>query len=155
MVDQTNSSVAMAADYAMPTAVKPDLRTRLQNFIPKLVLAPSLALILVFVYGFIIFSVYLSFTGSRILPSYDWVGLENYEKLFRLRHWSIAIKKPWHFRRLVYRNLYSHRPEPCDFSGPEDPRRRLLASNLPVPDGAQLHRDRYCMEVVPRSGHRA
>ena len=92
MVDQTTSSVAMAADYQAPTAVKPDLRTRLQNLIPKLVLSPSLALILVFVYGFIIFSVYLSFTGSRILPVYDWVGLENYEKLFRLRHWSIAIK---------------------------------------------------------------
>nr|WP_037036009.1 sugar ABC transporter permease [Pseudovibrio sp. JE062] len=82
----------MAADYQAPTAVKPDLRTRLQNLIPKLVLSPSLALILVFVYGFIIFSVYLSFTGSRILPVYDWVGLENYEKLFQLRHWSIAIK---------------------------------------------------------------
>ncbi|EEA96724.1 binding-protein-dependent transport systems inner membrane component [Pseudovibrio sp. JE062] len=92
MVDQTTSSVAMAADYQAPTAVKPDLRTRLQNLIPKLVLSPSLALILVFVYGFIIFSVYLSFTGSRILPVYDWVGLENYEKLFQLRHWSIAIK---------------------------------------------------------------
>ncbi|SDQ97068.1 carbohydrate ABC transporter membrane protein 1, CUT1 family [Pseudovibrio sp. Tun.PSC04-5.I4] len=91
MVDQTTSSVAMAANIASPTAVKPDLRTRLQNLIPKLVLSPSLALILVFVYGFIIFSVYLSFTGSRLLPSYDWVGLENYEKLFRLRHWSVAI----------------------------------------------------------------
>lgn len=69
-----------------------DLKTRLQYIIPKLVLSPSLALILLFVYGFIIFTFYLSFTDSRMLPSYGWVGFENYEKLFRLRHWSIAVK---------------------------------------------------------------
>jgi len=54
------------------------------------VLSPSLALTLVFVYGFILFTLYLSFTDSRILPSYTLVGFENYEKLFSLRHWSIA-----------------------------------------------------------------
>lgn len=69
-----------------------DLKTRLQYIIPKLVLSPSLALILLFVYGFIIFTFYLSFTDSRMLPSYGWVGFDNYEKLFRLRHWSIAVK---------------------------------------------------------------
>lgn len=68
-----------------------DIRTRLQNWIPKLVLAPSFAMVLLFVYGFILFTVYLSFTDSRILPSYGWVGFENYEKLFRLRHWNIAV----------------------------------------------------------------
>ncbi len=70
---------------------RPDYRTRLQNWIPKLVLSPSLALILVFVYGFIFFTVYLSFTDSRLLPTFGWVGFENYEKLFRLRHWDIAV----------------------------------------------------------------
>ena len=69
----------------------PDIRTRLQEWLPKIVLAPSLALVLVFVYGFIIFTVYLSFTDSRILPSFGWVGLENYSKLFRLSSWEIAL----------------------------------------------------------------
>ncbi len=68
-----------------------DFKTRLQIWLPKLVLAPSLALVLVFVYGFIIFSVYLSFTDSRLLPSYGWVGLENYSKLWRLSHWWTSI----------------------------------------------------------------
>ena len=68
-----------------------DLKTRLQNWIPKLVLSPSLALTLVFVYGFILFSVFLSFTDSRILPSFGFVGFENYDKLFRLSHWSTAL----------------------------------------------------------------
>jgi len=68
-----------------------DFKTRLQSILPKLVLSPSLAVIFLFVYGFIIFTLYLSFTDSRILPSYGWVGFENYDKLFRLRHWSTAV----------------------------------------------------------------
>ncbi|MEX0319004.1 MULTISPECIES: carbohydrate ABC transporter permease [unclassified Ruegeria] len=69
-----------------------DFKTRLQAWIPKLVLSPSVAMMLVFVYGFILFSVYLSFTDSRLLPSYGWVGFENYSKLWRLSHWEISLK---------------------------------------------------------------
>ncbi len=72
-------------------AQQADFRTRLQNWIPKIVLSPSLALLLIFVYGFIAFSIYLSFTDSRLLPSFGFVGFENYSKLFRLRHWSTAV----------------------------------------------------------------
>ncbi|MCK0094855.1 sugar ABC transporter permease [Yoonia sp. F2084L] len=68
-----------------------DFKTKLQIWLPKLVLSPSVALMVVFVYGFIIFSVYLSFTDSRLLPSYGWVGLENYSKLWRLSHWETSI----------------------------------------------------------------
>ena len=68
-----------------------DFRTRLQEWIPKLVLSPSLAAMFVFVYGFIVFTAYLSFTDSKMLPSYDWVGLENYTKLWGLSHWWTAI----------------------------------------------------------------
>ena len=74
--------------HGVPAA---DFRTRLQDWIPKLVLSPSLAAMLVFVYGFIGFTVYLSFTDSKMLPSYDWVGLENYSKLWGLSHWWTAI----------------------------------------------------------------
>ena len=75
----------------MAQSADADLKTRLQNWIPKLVLSPSLAVILVFVYGFILFSVYLSFTDSRLLPTYGWVGLENYSKLWRLSHWETSL----------------------------------------------------------------
>lgn len=69
-----------------------DLRTRLQEWIPKLVLAPSVAVMLVFVYGFILFTVFLSFTDSKILPSYGLVGWHNYWRLFQLPTWSLAIE---------------------------------------------------------------
>ncbi|MGJ8611496.1 MAG: carbohydrate ABC transporter permease [Octadecabacter sp.] len=59
---------------------------------PKLVLSPSLALTLFFVYGFIIFTVFLSFTDSRMLPNSDLVGFANYERLWGLRAWWTAVK---------------------------------------------------------------
>lgn len=68
-----------------------DLRTRLQTWLPKLVLSPSLAIMLIFVYGFIVFTVFLSFTDSRMLPSFGWVGWQNYDRLFRVREWNIAL----------------------------------------------------------------
>ena len=77
--------VSVAAD------ADPDFRTRLQDWLPKLVLSPSVAMMLVFVYGFILFTVYLSFTDSRMMPSMGWVGLENYSKLWRLSHWTTAL----------------------------------------------------------------
>lgn len=66
-------------------------RARLQELLPKLVLSPSAALVAVCVYGFIVFTFYLSFTDSRILPSFGWVGMENYVKLFKLSHWRTAV----------------------------------------------------------------
>ncbi len=69
----------------------PSTRERLQQLLPKLVLSPSCALILLFVYGFIAFTGYLSFTDSRMLPSFDLVGWANYVKLWKLRHWSTAL----------------------------------------------------------------
>lgn len=56
------------------------------------VLVPTVAVSLIFVYGFILFTIYLSFTNSTLLPSYDWVGMKNYAKLFRLEHWHVALR---------------------------------------------------------------
>ena len=70
---------------------KPDFKTRLQNWLPKLVLSPSIATTALFVYGFILFTLYLSFTNSRMLPNYDWVGLKNYVRLWDLSHWWVSI----------------------------------------------------------------
>lgn len=75
-----------------PDAPSGGFNQRLQALLPKLVLSPSVFLVLVFVYGFIAFTGYLSFTGSRILPSFELVGIDNYVRLFSLRNWSIALK---------------------------------------------------------------
>lgn len=62
-----------------------------QALLPKIVLSPSFVLILIFVYGFILYTGYLSLTDSRMLPSYGFVGLENYAKLWRLPLWYRVI----------------------------------------------------------------
>lgn len=67
------------------------MKDRLQEWVPRLVLAPSFLLVLLFVYGFILYTGYLSMTDSRMLPSYGFVGFENYSKLFALRHWNTAL----------------------------------------------------------------
>ena len=67
------------------------MRDRLQNWLPRIVLAPSFFLILFFVYGFIAYTGYLSTTNSRMLPSNEFIGLSNYVKLFGLSHWETAL----------------------------------------------------------------
>jgi len=67
-------------------------RERLGEFLPRIVLAPSFAAVLIFVYGFIIFTGYLSFTDSKILPSFDFVGWKNYVRLWSLPNWWIALE---------------------------------------------------------------
>ncbi|WP_419914515.1 carbohydrate ABC transporter permease [Hoeflea sp.] len=73
------------------TAARPGLIDRLRDALPKLVLSPSVAIVAIFVYGFIVFTFYLSFTNSRILPEFGWVGWQNYENLFRIRAWDTAV----------------------------------------------------------------
>lgn len=62
-----------------------------QEALPKIVLAPSFAAILLFVYGFILFTGYLSFTDSKMLPTFGWVGFDNYVRLWKLPHWWRAL----------------------------------------------------------------
>jgi glucose/mannose transport system permease protein len=66
-------------------------RAQLQAMLPRIVLAPSFAVVLLFVYGFIIFTAYLSFTDSKMLPSFGLVGMLNYERLWKLPHWWRAL----------------------------------------------------------------
>ena len=77
------------------------VRGWVQRALPRLVLAPSFAAIVLFVYGFIVFTACLSFTDSRILPKFNFIGFENYEKLFELRHWSTAVEN-----LLIFGGLY-------------------------------------------------
>jgi glucose/mannose transport system permease protein len=61
------------------------------NALPKLLLSPSALLVLVCVYGYIMFTVYLSFTSSTLMPAYDWAGAASYGRLFGLQNWEVSI----------------------------------------------------------------
>jgi glucose/mannose transport system permease protein len=64
----------------------------LQAQLPKLVLSPSLAVVLVFVYGFILWTIVLSFSRSRMLPVYQFAGFDAYVRLWSLPNWYVAIE---------------------------------------------------------------
>lgn len=64
----------------------------LEAALPKIVLGPSLLVSLIFVYGFIAWTAVLSFTKSRMLPNYEFVGLYQYVTLFGNERWWVALK---------------------------------------------------------------
>lgn len=63
----------------------------LQKQLPKIVLAPSFVAVLIFVYGFIGWTTYVSFTRSRLLPKYELKGIIQYERLLDSPRWDVAI----------------------------------------------------------------
>lgn len=64
---------------------------RLERWLPRLVVAPSFAASLVFVYGFIAWTVYISFTSSGVLPHYAFEGLVQYDRLWSTPRWYVAL----------------------------------------------------------------
>lgn len=70
------------------------------GWLPKLLITPSALLVLGCVYGYIMFTVYLSFTASTILPSLDWEGNAAYTRLFSLENWNVALGNLWIFASL-------------------------------------------------------
>jgi glucose/mannose transport system permease protein len=64
----------------------------LEDYLPKLVLAPSFIISLIFVYGFIVWTTYISFTNSRMLPKYELEGFIQYQRLWENDRWWVACK---------------------------------------------------------------
>ena len=65
---------------------------RLSEWMPKLVLAPSFVLAFFFIYGLMAWNGYLSLSASRLLPNYEFVGLDQYVTLFESERWWVALK---------------------------------------------------------------
>jgi glucose/mannose transport system permease protein len=66
------------------------------RWIPKLVLSPSIVISIVFVYGFIFITGFLSLSNSRLMPRYEFVGLDRYRELFDNDvWWTSAANLGW------------------------------------------------------------
>lgn len=61
------------------------------GWLPKLLITPSALLLLVCVYGYIMFTFYLSFTTSTMMPSYEINGADAYHRLLGLENWKISL----------------------------------------------------------------
>ena len=62
-----------------------------EDALPKIVLGPTLLCALIFVYGFIAWTGWLSFTDSRLLPRYELAGILQYVALFQNERWWTAL----------------------------------------------------------------
>ncbi len=60
-------------------------------WLPKLVVAPSFIVSFLFIYGLIAWNGYLSLSASRILPNYEYVGFEQYVRLFNSERFHVAL----------------------------------------------------------------
>lgn len=84
----------MSITTAPPVGAIPKSRSGeswLQAALPKLVLAPSFVTTLIFVYGFILFTMYLSLTPSRFMPVYEATGFDAYVRLWNQPNWWVAL----------------------------------------------------------------
>jgi glucose/mannose transport system permease protein len=69
------------------------MKINLETWLPKLVISPAFVLGFAFIYGFMVWNGVLSVTGSRMLPNYDeFVGLAQYQRLFEMDRWWVALK---------------------------------------------------------------
>lgn len=81
--------------YGKSSAEKSALITitdKLQSWLPKIVLSPTVFIAVFFIYGFMIWTGVLSFTKSRLLPRYDFIGFAQYSKLFVNERFLTASK---------------------------------------------------------------
>ena len=63
----------------------------LKRNLPKIVISPSFALLVWFVYGFILWTLYISFTKSKILPNYNFWGVGQYFRLWSMDRWHVSV----------------------------------------------------------------
>ncbi len=63
-----------------------------RNLTAKIAALPMIATALFVFVGCTLWTVYYSFTKSRMLPSDKWVGLQQYERLWNTPKWQIAVE---------------------------------------------------------------
>lgn len=73
------------------------LRARLGEWLPFIILFPSLVASFVYVFVFTGWTFYISLSDSSLLPTYGWVGFENYADLWASRRWNIAYNNLFFF----------------------------------------------------------
>jgi glucose/mannose transport system permease protein len=77
------------------------LRDFTRRNLSQIVLSPTVASTLLVVYGFILWTLYISFSKSRMTPNYSFAGFEEYVRLWSSPRWYTAVGN-----MLVFTSLY-------------------------------------------------
>lgn len=72
----------------------------LARHMPQVAVAPSLAVVAIVVYGFMLWTGYISFSRSTILPNYEWAGVLQYQRLWSNPLWWISVRNIFVFGAL-------------------------------------------------------
>ena len=72
----------------------------IERRLPVIVVSPLFAASLFFVYGFILWTIYISFTKSGVMPNYTLEGLQQYERLWATPRWTVALRNLFVFSTL-------------------------------------------------------
>ncbi|MBW6505125.1 MAG: sugar ABC transporter permease [Rhodobacteraceae bacterium] len=64
----------------------------IDRWLPQIVVSPLFAVSLFFVYGFIAWTVYISFTKSGVMPNYTLDGVSQYVRLWATPRWNVALR---------------------------------------------------------------
>ena len=89
-----------ATAVSTANAERGTLRSWLVDHTPQIVLAPSLVGTFVYVFLFTAWTLYISMTDSTLLPSYHFVGLDAYARLWQNHRWQIAYTNLFFFGTL-------------------------------------------------------
>ncbi|NRA99305.1 MAG: sugar ABC transporter permease [Rhodobacteraceae bacterium] len=88
--------MAIADDAQSPSAVQRERTQRpnrlFKNMTAKIASIPMVATALVIFVGCTVWTIVHSFTNSRLLPRLEFVGFEQYERLWETRRWLVSIE---------------------------------------------------------------
>src|SRR6201985_3569920 len=79
------------------TPAKAGFREKLGAWTPRLAIAPGVIANLIYVFGFTLWTLYISVSNSTMLPTYQLVGLKPYFDLWSNARWKIAYGNLFYF----------------------------------------------------------
>jgi len=87
------ADTAVQAGEGVGTAVRPGFlrKTFLHNLPAKIAALPMMAAVLIVFVGCTLWTVYYSFTNSKLLPTGKFVGFDQYERLFATQRWNVSV----------------------------------------------------------------
>src|SRR5580700_7480873 len=88
-------SNALSANESIPA--KASLGEKLGAWTPRLAIAPGVLASFIYVFGFTLWTLYISVSNSAMLPTYKFVGLKPYFDLWSNQRWKIAYGNLFYF----------------------------------------------------------
>jgi glucose/mannose transport system permease protein len=82
--------VTAAVSLSSQAAARRPWRERAGGYLPQILLAPSIIASFIYVFGFSLWTFYISLSNSSLLPTYDYVGFSHYAALWKNARWNIA-----------------------------------------------------------------